>query len=88
MYCHSRPGQDHKSDCARPSPPQHLPAGKARGEDGVEPDTEVGHTGTDGEKRNAPAWDARPQAPTTLYDPTDPKLYKDTVAQRTPASGY
>ncbi len=52
----------------------------------IEPDTEVGHTGTDGEKRNAPAWDARPQAPTTLDDPTDPKLYKDTVAQRTPAA--
>jgi len=22
VYCHSLPGQDHKSDCARPSPPQ------------------------------------------------------------------
>ena len=55
-------------------------------EDGEEPDIEAGHTGTDGEKRNAPAGDARPQAPTTLDDPTDPQLHKDTAAQRTPAA--
>ena len=86
VYCHSLPGHDHKSACARPNPPQHPPAGIARVEDGEEPDTEARHTGTDGEKRNAPAGDARPQAPTTLDDPTDPQLHKDTAAQRTPAA--